>query len=369
MRGENDKQASMFVAFNVDERVHMNHPLRKIKALVDARLEEMNPQFDEAYNKYGRPSIPPESLLKAMLLQALYSIRSERQLVEQIDWNVLYRWFVDMAPDAPVWDATTFTKNRERFEEHGLVQVFFDGVVKEAIRKGLASSDHFSVDGTLVQAHASIKSFKRKDGGGKPPTDGDRGNPTVDFRGEKRGNKTHESKTDPEAKLMRKAFGKEAKLSHGVSILMENRHGLCVGVAVHTPFPSGEAEAAPELVKEARRKHGFRVKTLGADAGYDSGPGLKRLGKLGVVMHVPVDRPKDAGRIGAKARLKAYRRMDSKGYEISMRIRKRIEEVFGWAKTVGGQARTRFVGRWRLRLSFLVTASAYNLLRMARCVT
>jgi len=370
MRGEKERQEGMWVHFSVEARMPADDPLRKIKELVDKRLAGMSAAFDGAYSDVGRPSIPPEILLKSLLLQALYSIRSERQLVDQINWNMRYRWFVDLPADAPIWDATTFTKNRERFAMKGLVGIFFDEIVKEAIEKGLVSNEYFTVDGTLIQAHASIKSFKRKDGEGKGPEDDDPKNPTVNFHGEKRGNKTHESTTDPESLLMKKGQGKEAKLSHGASILMENRNGLCVGMRVHSPFPSGEAEAAPKLVAVARKKHGLRVTTLGADAGYDNGPELERLEDMKVLVHVPVNlRPMDPERKGAGARMRAWKRMPTKGYEISQRVRKRVEEIFGWMKTVGGQARTRFIGRWRLEESLLVTGAAYNLIRMARCVT
>jgi len=370
MRGEVDGQADILVVFDIEARIPQDHPLRKIKRQVDARLAELTRRFDLAYSSEGRPSIPPERLLKSLLLQALYSIRSERQLVDQINWNMLFRWFVDLSPDDRVWDATTFTKNRDRFAERGLVQEFFDGVVREAVRAGLASSDHFTVDGTLIQAYASMKSFKRKDGKGNPPMDDDPGNPTVNFRKEKRKNDTHRSTTDPEARLMKKGPGKESKLSHGASVLMENRSGLCVGMAVHSPFPSGEAKAAAKLVERARKKLGLQVKTLGADAGYDNGPELEELEGMKVVVHVPVSgKPKDMERPGAEARERAWKRMKTKGYETSMRIRKRVEEVFGWMKTVGGQGRTRFVGRWRLRESLLMTGAAYNLVRMVRCVT
>jgi transposase len=367
MRGRTEKQGTMLVAFNVDERIPEGHPLRKIKGLVDERLAALSPQFTAAYAVLGRPSIPPEQLLKALLLQALYSIRSERQLVEQVNWNVLYRWFVDLAPDAPVWDATTFTKNRERFAEHGLVQAFFDGVVKEALARKLASSDHFSVDGTLIQAYASLKSLKPKDGP-PPPRDDDPGNPSVDFHGTKRSNATHESTTDPESKLMRKGHLQTTKLCHGASLLMENRHGLCVGVAVHAPFSAAEREAAPTLIRRARWRFGLAVATVGADAGYASGADLARLERMGVVAHVAgVKAPKDADAPGAGARHRMVRRSGTKGYAVSQRLRKRIEEIFGWMKTIGGQARTRFRGRWRLRESLTLTAAAYNLIRMARC--
>jgi transposase len=353
MRGQVDQQQPMWVHFNVDARIPADHPLRAIKAVVDERLAALSARFTQAYPALGRPSIPPEQLLKALLLQALYSIRSERQLVDQLNWNLLFRWFVDLTPDAPVWEATTFTHNRQRFAEHGLVQAFFNGVVKEALARGLASTDHFSVDGTLIQAWASLKSLTPREGP-PPPRDDDKGNPSVNFHRERRTNATHVSTTDPEAKLARRGKGKEAKLSHGASILMENRTGLCVGVAVHEPFLHTERAAAPGLVRDARRRLRMAVTTLGADAGYAQGEAhLRALGRLGVVPHVAGLPPR-----AARAR---------KGWRVSQRVRKRIEEIFGWMKTIGGQARTRFRGRWRVRESVLVAATAYNLVRMARC--
>jgi len=367
MRGREERQSSMLVVYNIEERIPADHPLRRIRALVDERLQALSARFSAAYPELGRPSIPPEALLKALLLRALYSIRSERQLVDQLNWNLLFRWFVGLAPDAEVWDATTFTKNRERFEAHGLVQAFFDGVVKEAVARGLASTDHFSVDGTLIQAYASLKSFKPKDGSGRPPTDDDPKNPTVNFRGERRSNATHASTTDPEARLARKGDGKEAKLYHGASILMENRTGLCVAVAVHEP--AGEARAAGPLVSQARRRMGFTGKvTVGADKGYIGGPALQAMERAKVVPHVPMDDPPmDLTRPGALARRRAYRRQGTKGHAISQWIRKQVEEAFGWGKTIGGMERTRFRGRWRVGLQVLLTMAAYDLVRMAKC--
>jgi len=366
MRGREDRQSGMLVVFNIEAEIPVDHPLRRIRALVDERLAALSTRFTEAYPDLGRPSIPPEALLKALLIRTLFSIRSERQLVEQLRWNFLFRWFVGLAPDAAVWDATTFTKNRERFEAHGLVQAFFDGVVKEAVAQGLASTDHFTVDGTLIQAYASLKSFKPKDGSGRGPTDDDPKNPTVNFRGEKRSNATHASTTDPEARLARKGDGKEAKLCHGASILMENRTGLCVAVSIHEP--AEEARAAGPLVSQARQRMGFTGSvTVGADKGYNGGPALMALERAKAVPHVPMDEPPaDLARHGAHARNRAYRRQATKGHGISMWIRKRVEEAFGWGKTIGGMERTRYRSRWRVGLQVLVTMTAYNLVRMSK---
>lgn len=364
MRGQVDRQQPMWVHFSVEARIPTDEPLRKIKALVEARLVALSPQFEAAYGTIGRPSIPPEQLLKALLLRVLYSIRSERALVHQLNWNLLYRWFVDLAPDAPAWDATTFTKNRERFEDHGLVRAFFDGVVEEARTRGLVSEEHFTVDGTLIQAYASLKSFKPKNGRRHPPSDGDPGNPTVNFRGEKRSNATHASTTDPEARLARKGDGKEAKLCHGASVLMENRTGLCVDASVHDP--AEESRQAGPLVQATRDRLDLDEDvTVGADKGYAGGPALTALEAAGAVPHVPIDvKPADLTRDGADARLRAFKRQRTKGYATSQIIRKRVEEVFGWAKTVGGQDRTRFRGRWRVAWAFLITMTGYNVLRI-----
>lgn len=369
MRGQVDKQEPMWVHFSVEARIPADEPLRKIKGLVDARLAALSPQFERAYGTIGRPSIPPEQILKALLLRVLYSIRSERALVHQLNWNLLFRWFVDLAPDAPAWDATTFTKNRERFEAHGLVRAFFDGVVDEARAQGLVSEEHFSVDGTLIQAYASMKSFQKKDGSRRPPSDDDPSNPTVNFRGEKRSNDTHASTTDPEARLAKKGDGKEAKLCHGASVLMENRTGLCVDATVHDP--AEEARMAGPLVRATRTRLTLEDGvTVGGDKGYAGGPALTALEAAGAVPHVPIDtRPADPTRDGADARLRAYRRKHTKGYASSQWIRKRVEEIFGWAKTVGGQDRTRFRGRWRVAWSFLLTMTGYNLLRIAKCMS
>jgi len=369
MRGTPERQRSMLVHLDMETQVPADHPLRKIKALVDEGLARLSPRFAAAYAALGRPSIPPEHLLKALLLQTLYSIRSERQLVDQLNWNLLFRWFLDLEADAAIWDATTFTKNRDRFAAHGLVQAFFDGVVKQAVEAKLVSSDHFTVDATLIQALASLKSLVPREGPG-PDRDDDPGNPSVNFRGEKRINQTHWSKTDPEAKLMRKGDGRETKLCHGASVLMENRHGLVVAVAVHEPFPSGEKAAVPGMVRHVRRRFGLRVRTTGADAGYADGKVLRAWERLGIVPHVAkVKPPADPAAPNAAARARAVRRQHTLGYTISQRIRKEIEEVFGWGKTIGGMARTRFVGRWRVALQVLLIGSAYNLIRMAKCVT
>ena len=368
MRGQIDKQQTMFVAINVETRIHKNHPLRAIKSQCDRILFEMRKDFNSAYSHIGRPSIPPEQLLKALLLQALYSIRSEIQLLQAIEFNLLYRWFLDIAGDAEVWTPEVFSMNRRRFAEHDLVRKFFDRIVADAIVEDLVSNDHFTVDGTLIRSWASLKSLGSRNGSGdKNSSDTDKGNPTVNWHGQKRSNDTHVSSTDPEALLAKKGPGNGAFLSHSGHILMENRYGLCIDVDVDAADGWAERRTAVKMLKRLRRRHKVRPKTLGLDGGYDEGGFLAKLEKCRIVPHVPVRR----GRIvatdaGGYARRRARRRAWTKGYAISQRVRKRVEEIFGWAKTIGGLARTRFVGRWRILQQTLITASAYNLLRIAK---
>jgi len=371
MRGRIDRQGEIFHTFDLESLVPANHPLRSVKARADDVLAGMSRRFSRAYGQTGRKSIPPERLIKALLLQALYSIRSEIQLCEQIKYNFLYRWFLDMSPSDTVWTPEVFSMNRKRFDEHGFVRDFFDRVVHEAILEGLVSEDHFTVDGTLIQSFASMKSLRpinttdtkvsdRSD-------DDDPGNPTVNFRNEKRSNKTHRSIVDPEAKLARKGKGKPALLSHSAHILMENRNGLCVDVAVDRADGYAERVQCDAMLDHVRRRHGLRPKTLGADAGYKDGTFLDALEQSGIKPHVPVGDGVIAGDDPAAwARRRALWRQDTPGYAISQRIRKRVEEIIGWCKSVGGLARSRFVGRWKLKQQSEVTAAAYNLLRMAR---
>jgi transposase len=371
MRGRVDAQGVMFHAFHIEDFVPANHPLRSIKARADRILKAMSPDFNRAYTKHGAPSIPPERLIKALLLRALYSIRSETQLVEQIRYNFLFRWFLDLQPTDGVWVQETFTMNRRRFEEHGLVRKFFDRVVADAILEGLVSEDHFSVDGTLIESYASIKSLRPIDQQDQRVSDGsdddDPGNPTVNFRGEKRSNKTHRSVTDGEARLARKGKGQPAKLSHGGHVLMENRNGLCMDIAVDDPNSKYERLQAAIMLERTYKRHRLWPKTLGADGNYKEGAFLAALEGDGITPHVPLPNGPIRGEGPAStARRRAKRRMTTKGYAISQRIRKRAEEVIGWCKTVGGLARAWFIGRWKLRQQSEATAAAYNLLRMAR---
>lgn len=372
MRGYVSPQQPLWYAIDIERLIGADHPLREVKRRADQVLGGMEGEFRGAYSKLGRPSIPPEMLLKALLLQALYSVRSERRLVEEIRVNLLYRWFLDLSLDAPVWDATSFTTNRERFEKHGLIRSFFDRVVEGAYLEQLASEDHFTVDGTLVESYASMKSFRRKDTADQKVSDGsddgDPGNPTVNFRGEKRSNATHESLTDPEARLYRKAAGQQSRLCHSAHALMENRNGLLIDVSVAAANGHAEREEALRMVRRTRERHKVKISTLGADAGYDAGPFLHTLEhEEKVVPHVPTRKGKITGTgEAADARRKARRRRRNKGYQISQRIRKRVEEIFGWAKTIGGLRRARHVGQSKVGQQALLVGAAYNLLRLAR---
>lgn len=364
MRGRVNGQPTFFLTMNLESDIPADHPLRAIKKRCDAILKEMRGDFNAAYSHLGRPSIPPEQLLKAMLLMSLYSVRSEIQLMQQVHFNLLYRWFLDLY-DGPTWTPEVFSMNRKRFAEHGLVRKFFDRIVAEALTEKLASREHFSVDGTLIESWASLKSVKPKDAKDvKKKTDDDAGNPSVSFHGEKRTNATHASRTDPEARLARHGKGKEAKLCHSAHVLMENRHGLVMDIVVDAADGYAERRSALEMLKHVRRRHRVKAKTLGADTGYDDGKFLKEIELQKAVPYVPV-RNADKVPKGA-ARRRARRRMKTKGYAISQRIRKRVEEIFGWCKTVGHMAKVRLVGRWKLAMEVLITGAAYNLLRMAK---
>ncbi len=367
MRGDRNLQNPMFFVANTEERLAADHPLRAIKRQADEVLRAMSRDFQAAYSETGRPSIPPEALLKAMLLQGLYSISSERRLVDALNWNLLYRWFCDLDPDAAVWDATTFTKNRERFERHGLVGKFFERVVATALVKRYASSDHFTVDGTLIESWASLKSFRPKDEKGEgPPTTGE-GNPPVDFRGQKRSNATHQSTTDPEARLARKGNGVGAYLCHSGHVLAENRHGLCLDIRVAPADGHAEREMAEAMLRRFRQRHGTQPQTLAADAGYEAGQFLHTVEKeLKIQPQVPItaERVTTPGPQG-EARRRMLRRMKTRAYQFSQRARKKVEQVFGWLKQPGGLRKVRHVGRWKIQQVAYLWAAAYNLLRMA----
>jgi transposase len=360
MRGRRDQQTTMLAFVDLEERVPHKHPLRVVKQFTDCALRELSPVFDQMYAAGGRPSIPPERLLKASLLIALYSIRSETAFCEELDYQLLYRWFLDMGLLEPSFDPTVFTKNRRRLLKHDVAQRFFDEVVRQAAGLGLLSDQHFTVDGTLIEAAASLKSFRAKD---KPPTDpppDDPSNPTVNFHGQKRSNATHRSTTDPEALLAKKGKGKEARLSFMGHALMENRNGLVVDFQLSQATGTAERDMAPKLVDHARER-GFHPRTLAADKSYDTRNCVAALRQRQVTPHVTQN---TSGRRSAIDR----RTTRHIGYAISQCIRKRVEEIFGWMKTIGGFRRTRYRGLARTQLAGYLVATAYNLVRMVRLV-
>ena len=358
MRGRRNPQIAMLAFIDLEERVPSDHPLRTIKRLADEALADLSSTFDRMYAENGRPSIPPERLLKASLLIALYSVRSERAFCEELEYNLLFRWFLDMDPIEPSFDPTVFTKNRERLLKHEAGQQLFDEVVGRAHERGLLSDEHFTVDGTLIEAAASLKSFKPKDG--EPPhvTDNDPGNPSVDFHGEKRSNATHRSTTDPDARLMRKGLGKEAKLVFMGHALMENRHGLLVDFQVTHATGTAERDIVPALLDEVKERH-FKPTTLGGDKGYDTRDCVADLRERRVTPHVAQNTTNRRSAIDGRT-------TRHPGYAVSQRIRKRVEEIFGWMKTVGGFRRTRYRGLDRTGLAGYLVATAYNLVRLCR---
>lgn len=353
MRGEDRKQAGMFSYISPEQRVPKDHPLRAIRVMTDAALGSLSGEFEKLYARVGRPSIAPEKLLRALLLQALYTVRSERLLMEQLNYNLLFRWFVGLNMDDTVWDATVFTKNRERLLAGDIAQKFFEQIHSQAREKGLLSDEHFTVDGTLIEAWAGQKSFKKTDQAGGS---GDSGrNPSVEFRGEKRTNDTHQSSTDPEAKLYKKAKGQEAKLCYLGHALMENRNGLVVNSYLSQSTGTAEREAAVVMCDEIEGNH--RI-TLGADKNYDVRDFVKELRGMKVTPHV------------AQKQRSALddRTTRHPGYEISQRKRKRVEEIFGWLKTVGLMRKTRHRGVLRVGWMFTFTLAVYNLVRMRNLV-
>jgi transposase len=356
MRGGDVGTDSLFSYVSCEARVPRDHPLRAIRAVVDEALEVLSPAFAKLYAPIGRPSIPPEKLLRALLLQAFYSVRSERQLMEQLDYNLLFRWFVGLAMDAPIWDPTVLTKNRERLLAGDVAAKFMAAVLGQPRIKALLSDEHFSVDGTLIEAWASMKSFKAKDGaGGEPPAGGGGRNAERDFRGERRSNDTHASTTDPDARLIRKGRGKEAKLCHMGHLLMENRNGLIVDALVTPATGSAERDAALTMLG---RQAGRHRATLGADKAYDAAAFVADLRALKVTPHVA----QTTGRRSAIDR----RTTRHASYATSQRIRKRIEEGFGWIKSTGGLRKTRHRGTARVGWMFTLTVAACNLVRLPK---
>lgn len=351
MRSADVTQIAMFSYRTLEERIPPEHSLRKLRTLVDGILMTLHAELEALYAGSGRPSIPPERLLRASLLQTLYTIRSERQLVQHIEYNLLYRWFVGLDMDDPVWDHSSFTKNRERLLNEAVGRAFFGKVLELAEWQGLVSSEHFTVDGTLIEAWASMKSFKAKDGSGKPPQDGGR-NPTVDYKGEKRSNDTHASTTDPQARLYKKAEREKSRLCYLGHALMENRNGLAVDLETTLATGTAEREAARAMVARALK----RGSTLGADKNYDVAEFVSALRNHGVTPHVA--RKKVGSAIDGRTTRHA-------GYAVSLRKRKRVEEIFGWAKTVGGLRKAKFIGLAKVKAQTVFTLIAYNLTRMA----
>jgi transposase len=354
MRGDAPQQTAIFSYISPEERVPQEHPLRTIRMMVDAVLKELSPQFDRRYSSTGRPSIAPEKLLRALLLQVLYTVRSERLLMEQLDYNLLFRWFVGLNMDDPIWDSTVFSKNRERLLAGAVAQAFFEQVLAQAREQGLLSDDHFTVDGTLIEAWAGQKSFKPREAAPPSQPPDDPGNPSIDFRGERRTNATHASTTDPEARLYKKAKGQEAKLAYVGHVLMENRHGLVVDSRVTQATGTAEREAALAM---AEAIPGQQRVTLGADKSYDTRDFVRELRELRVTPHVAQN---TSGRSSA---------IDSRttrhpGYAVSQRKRKCVEEIFGWLKTVGLLRKTRYRGVARVGWMFTFAVAAYNLVRM-----
>ena len=367
MRGNDRKSGSLFSYVDLEARVPASHPLRVIRGIVNDVLDGMSSDFEAAYAHTGRPSIPPEKLLRALLLQAFYTIRSERQLMEQLDFNLLFRWFVGLGIDDRVWDASVFCKNRDRLLEAEVSAKLLGGVIAHKKVQHLLSRDHFSVDGTLIEAWASMKSFRPKDGdGGERPEPGR--NKERDYHGEKRSNETHESATDPDARLYRKGRGKESKLCFMGHALMENRSGLVVGGGVTLASGTAEREAALDMIDKHRpveAEGGKRRVTLGGDKGFDVADFVKELREREVTPHVAVQ--DHLTKTGKRRKTKIDGRTTRHpGYTVSQRIRKRIEEVFGWVKVQGGQGKTKFRGRNRVEASFTLALAAYDLIRLPR---
>jgi len=359
LRGGDERTGALFSYVDLEARVRRDHPLRSIRQIVNAALSVLAPEFSGLYSQIGRPSISPEKLLRAMLLQAFYSIRSERLLMERLEHDLLFRWFVGIGVDDAAWDHSSFSKNRDRLLDGDIARKFLSAVLEQPGVKRLLSSDHFSVDGTLIEAWASMKSVRPRDGSGDPPpsSPGSGRNGEADFHGHKRSNATHASTTDPEARLYKKGKGKEAKLCFMGHSLMENRHGLIVDACL-TPADGHAERVAALCMIEPHADRPLPI-TLGADKGYDAEDFVNELRTMGVTPHVAQNQ--SGRRSGIDGRTTRH-----PGYAISLRIRKRIEEAFGWIKTVGGQRKSRFKGLDRVGWAFTFAATAYNLVRLPR---
>ena len=355
MRGDDQKQEQLYSYVSMEERVPRDHPLRGIRKIADEVMKGLSPRFARMYSDVGRPSIPPEQLLRALMLQGLYTIRSERQLMEQLDYNLLYRWFVGLSMDDLVWVPTVFTKNRDRLLDGDIAEAFFSQVMAIARREKLLSEEHFTVDGTLLEAWASLKSFKKKGDQSEPPPD-DPGNPTVNFHGEKRSNQTHQSTTDPDARLYRKGPGKEAKMSYMGHLVMDNLHGLVARSAVTIASGTAEAHAAIDMLKQLKRK-GIHPKTVGADKWYDQKKVVKALRKLKITPHV-------AQKNGERYTAIDARTTRHEGYLISQQKRKLIEQVFGWKKVVAMLRKLHHRGKRKVGWIFTFVAALFNIMRI-----
>jgi transposase len=353
MRGEDTQNQTLFSYVRADDRIPSNHPLRLIQRIANTALSALSGQFDAVYAPEGRPSIPPERLLRALLIQAFYSVRSERQLMEQLNYNLLFRWFVGLSVDDPVWDPSTFSKNRDRVLNEDFAASFLDAVLNADEVKGLLSSEHFSVDGTLIQAWASMKSFRRKDGHDQPPSGGRNGE--RDFHNQKPANQTHASTTDADARLYRKGRGKEAKLCYIGHLLMENRSGLIVDARLTKATGTAEPEAALAMLGDLP---GGQRATVGADKAYDTAAFVAAAREMNVTPHVTQN---ISGHRGSNIDARTTRHP---GYLISLTIRKRIEEANGWIKGVAGMDRAPFRGLPRMGWAFNFRTTAYNLIRM-----
>ena len=349
MRGPDEQTGDMFSYLSPEQRVRPDHPLRAIRTMTDQVLRELSPRFRRMYSDIGRPSIPPEQLLRALLLQALYTVRSERLLMEEIDYSILFRWFIGLGLDEPIWSPTTFSKNRDRLLTGDIASAFFDAVLRQAREAALLSDEHFTVDGTLLEAWAGLKSFQRTDADPPPPPD-DPGNPTVNFHGETRSNATHASTTDPDAQLYRKGAGKEAKLTYMGHVLLDNRHGLVTNVCATAATGTAEREAALLLLTTVPK-----ATTVGGDKHYDVASFVDGVRDLGIAPHV-------AQKIRGGAMTDEM--TAAPGYAISQRKRKLIEQVFGWMKTIGGLRKLRHRGGELVDWILTFTAAAYNLIRL-----
>lgn len=368
MRGQVDRQQSMFVAFTIEDRVPADHPLRPIKDWCDRVLAKMSRDFNAAYATTGRDSVPPECLLKALLLRALFSIPSETRLCEACEYNLLYRWFIDWPMEEPMWTQEAFSMNRPRFELHDLVGKFFNHVVAEGMAERLMGDDHFTVDGTLIRSlagHKSIRPIDQIDNDDNDDASGGDGNGWSSFKGARRSNATHRSAVDPDARLASR--GGEAHLSHSMHLLTESRSGLCLSVSIDTADGRAERRNALQMLDRVKRRHRITPKVLAADAGYTAGEFLCELESRGITGHVAMPKLKIKGDTAShRSRRRAKKRMRSRAYRVSQRMRKFIEPVIGWCKHVGGVARTRFIGHERIQNDALMTGAAWNLLRMTR---